>query len=41
MSCGGIGQVREAGRRKIKPFLLGKEIQKKILEQSQLAVELD
>ena len=32
-SCRGIEQVREAGRRKIKQFLLEKDLEK-ILEQS-------
>ena len=40
MSCRGIEQVREAGRRKIKPFLLENDPEK-ILEQSQSAVERD
>ena len=37
-SCRGIEQVQEAGRRKIKLFLLEKDSEK-ILEQSQPAVE--
>ena len=40
MSCRGIEHVREAGIRKIKPFLLEKGSEK-ILEQSQSAVERD
>ena len=40
-SCRGIEQVREAGRRKIKQFVLEKDLEKKILEQSQSAVERD
>ena len=39
-TCRGIEQVREAGRRKIKPFLLENDSEK-ILEQSQSAVEQD
>ena len=39
-SCRGIEQIREAGRRKIKPFLLENDSEK-ILEQSQSAVERD
>ena len=39
-SCRGIEQVREAGRRTIKPFLLENDPEK-ILEQSQSAVERD
>ena len=37
MSCRGVEQVREAGRRKITPFLLENDSEK-ILEQSQSAV---
>ena len=39
-SCRGIEQVRNAGWRKIKPFLLNNDTEK-ILEQSQSAVERD
>ena len=39
-SCRGIEQVREAGRRKIKPFLLENDPEK-ILGQCQSAVERD
>ena len=38
-SCRGIEQFREAGRKKIKQFLLEKS--ENILEQSQSAVERD
>ena len=40
-SCRGVKQVREAERRKIKPFLSYKTDSEKILEQSQSAVERD
>ena len=40
-SCRGVEQVREAERRKIKPFLSYKTDSEKILEQSQSAVERD
>ena len=40
MSCRGIEQIREAGRRNIKPFLLEYDLEK-LLEQSQSAVERD
>ena len=40
-SCRGVEQVREAERRKIKPFLSYKTGSEKILEQSQSAVERD
>ncbi len=39
-SCRGIKHVREAGRGKIKPFLLANDSEK-ILEQSHSAVERD
>ena len=39
-SCRGIEQVREAGKRKIKPFLLENDSEK-ILGQSQSTVERD
>ena len=39
-SCRGIEQVREAGRRKKKPFLLENDSEK-VLEQCQSGVERD
>ena len=41
-SCRGSEQVREAGRRKIKPFLLENASEKiPVLDQSQLGVKRD
>ena len=41
LDCRGVEQVREAERRKIKPFLSYKTDSEKILKQSQSAVEWD
>ena len=40
-TCRGIEEIREAGRRTIKPFFLENDSENKILEQSESAVKRD